>query len=100
MQVVLHKRHHRFGCSKKSSTIVLMEGRDTEVEFTLPGELIPIVRPVAQKLTILARRHEGIRHPDFSTITRNTLRRGNPTRIDSRAGTANFHRAANVRSAY
>ena len=97
MQVVLHKRHHRFGCSKKSSTIVLMEGRDTDVEFTLRGELIPIVRSAAQNLTILARRHEGIRHPDFPIITRNTPRRSNPTNVDSRADTASFHRAPNIR---
>ena len=77
-----------------------MEGRDTEVEFTLRGELIQIVRSAAPNLMVFTRRHEGIRHPDFPTITRNTLRRGNPIRVDSRADTANFHRAANNRYAY
>ena len=84
MLVVLEKKHHRFGCSKKSSTTVLMEGRDTEIEFTLPGELIQIIRSAAQNLMILALRHEGIRHPDFPTIARNS--RGNPIRVGSRIG--------------
>ena len=100
MLVVVEKKHHRLSCAKKSSTEVPMGGRDTEAEFTLPGELIQIIRSAAQNLTILARRHEGIRHPDLSTIARNTLRRSNPTRVDSRAGTANFYRAPNVRYAY
>ena len=100
MQVVVERKHHRLGRSKKTSTEVSMEGRDTEVEFTLPGELVQMIHSAAQDLMILARRHEAIRHPDFPTLTRNTLRRGNHTRINSRAGTANFHRAPNVRYAY
>ena len=100
MQVVVERKHHRLGRFKKTSTEVPMEGRDAEVEFILPGELISIVRSAAQNLTILARRHEGIRHPDLPTIARNTLWRGDPTCVDSGAGTANFHRAPNIRYAY
>ena len=100
MLVILEKKHHRYSRPKTSSTEVPMKGCDTEVEFTLPGELIQIMRSAAQNLTILARRHEGIRHPDFPTIAHNTLRRSNPTRVNSRTSTANFHRAPNVRSAY
>ena len=100
MQVVVERKHHRLSPSKKSSTEVVMEGRDTEVSFTLRGELIQLVHSAAQNLMIVALRHEGIRHPDFPTVTRNTLRRSNPTLVDSRAGTANLHRAANIRYAY
>ena len=100
MLVILEMKHHIFSLPKRSSTEVSMKGRDTEDEFTLPGELIQIIRSAAENLMILARRHEGIRHPDFPTITRNTLRRGNPTRVGSRTNTANFHRAPNVRYAY
>ena len=43
MQVVVERKHHRRGRFKRTSTEVAMEGRDTEVEFTLPGELVQIV---------------------------------------------------------
>ena len=100
MQVVVERKHHRVGRFKRTSTEVSMEGRDAEVEFTLPGELVQMIHSAAQDLTILAHRHEGIRHPDFPTVARNTLRRGSPIRVDSRASTTSFHRAPNVRYAY
>ena len=99
MLVILEKKHHRYSRPKRSSTEVPMEGHDTEVEFTLPGELTPIV-PSARSLIAIVRRHGGLRHPDLPIIARNTLRRGNPIRVGSRTNTANLHRAPNVRYAY